>query len=65
MAEFRSLDETMSRKPEEPKPDLDNPEWTAADFVAATKFPHGLRLTDLKPCELVQIMEKRGSQQEP
>jgi predicted RNA-binding protein with PUA-like domain len=55
----------MSRESDEPKPDQDNPEWTAADFAAATKFPHGLRLTDLKPGELVQIMEKRRSQQEP
>jgi uncharacterized protein (DUF4415 family) len=55
----------MSRKLKEPIFDDDNPEWTKADFAAATKFPRGVRLKDLKPGELVRIVGKRGPQKAP
>ena len=54
----------MSRK-REPVFDDDNPEWTKADFAAATKFPRGLRLKDLKPAELDRLIRKRGPQKTP
>ena len=41
-----------------PAIDDDNPEWTTADFAAATKFPGGVRLKDLKPDELERILER-------
>ena len=55
----------MPRKAKPPVFDEDNPEWTKADFAAATKFPRGVRLKDLKPSELVQIVGKRGPQKAP
>ena len=55
----------MSRKLKEPVFDDDNPEWTKADFAAATKFPGGLRLKDLKPGELERLVRKRGPQRAP
>jgi uncharacterized protein (DUF4415 family) len=55
----------MSRKAKEPVFDDDNPEWTKADFAKATKFPAGVRLKDLKPDELEQILKKRGPQKSP
>jgi len=55
----------MSRKPKHPVFDEDNPEWTKGDFAAATKFPRGLRLKDLKPAELERIVRKRGLQKAP
>jgi uncharacterized protein (DUF4415 family) len=55
----------MPRKLKEPVFDDDNPEWTKADFARATKFPTGVRLADLKPGELAQILPKRGPQKAP
>ena len=55
----------MPRRTKPPVFDEDNPEWTKADFAAATKFPRGVRLKDLKPSELVQIVGKRGLQKAP
>jgi uncharacterized protein (DUF4415 family) len=55
----------MTRKAKEPIFDDDNPEWTKADFSAATKFPGGVRLKDLKPGELARILPKRGPQKAP
>jgi uncharacterized protein (DUF4415 family) len=55
----------MPRKAKPPVFDDDNPEWTKADFAAATKFPRGMRLKDLKPGEFVRILGKRGPQKEP
>jgi uncharacterized protein (DUF4415 family) len=55
----------MSRKLKEPLFDDDNPEWTKADFAAATKFPRGVRLKDLKPGELERLVRKRGPQKTP
>jgi uncharacterized protein (DUF4415 family) len=55
----------MSRKAKHPVFDEDNPEWTKADFAAATKFPRGVRLKNLKPAELGQIVGKRGPQKAP
>jgi uncharacterized protein (DUF4415 family) len=55
----------MSRKLKEPIFDDDNPEWTKADFAAATKWPDGVRLKDLKPGELARILPKRGPQKTP
>ena len=55
----------MSRKLKEPVFDDDNPEWTKADFAAATKFPAGARLKDLNPAELARILGKRGPQKAP
>ncbi|MFH0302524.1 BrnA antitoxin family protein [Bradyrhizobium sp. 31Argb] len=52
----------MSKKAKPPVFDEDNPEWTKADFAAATKFPRGVRLKDLKPGELERIVRKRGPQ---
>ncbi len=48
----------MSRKIKHPVFDEDNPEWTKTDFAAATKFPRGLRLKNLKPAELARIRWK-------
>jgi uncharacterized protein (DUF4415 family) len=55
----------MPRKTKPPVIDDDNPEWTKADFAAATKFPPGVRLKDLKPNALAQIRGKRGPQKAP
>jgi uncharacterized protein (DUF4415 family) len=55
----------MPRKAKPPVVDEDNPEWTKADFAAATKFPRGVRLKDLKPGELARIVGKRGPQKTP
>jgi uncharacterized protein (DUF4415 family) len=55
----------MSKKAKPPVFDEDNPEWTKADFAAATKFPRGVRLKDLKPGELERIVRKRGPQKTP
>jgi uncharacterized protein (DUF4415 family) len=55
----------MPRRGKRPVIDDDNPEWTKADFVAATKFPAGVRLKDLKPSELVRALGKRGPQKAP
>jgi uncharacterized protein (DUF4415 family) len=55
----------MSRKVKQPVIDDDNPEWTKADFAAATKFPAGVRLKDLKPSELARVLPKRGPQNAP
>jgi uncharacterized protein (DUF4415 family) len=55
----------MSRKVKQPVIDDDNPEWTKADFAAATKFPGGVRLKDLRPSDLAQIRGKRGPQKVP
>jgi uncharacterized protein (DUF4415 family) len=55
----------MSRKAKPPVFDEDNPEWTKADFAAATKFPRGVRLKDLKTNELIRIVGKRGPQRTP
>ena len=59
----------MSRKLK--KPDFDdpewddNPEWTEADFAKAAKWPAGLRLQDVTPAQLAQIVKKRGPQKAP
>jgi uncharacterized protein (DUF4415 family) len=55
----------MPRKAKQPVIDDDNPEWTKADFAAATKFPGGVRLKDLRPSDLVRIRGKRGPQKVP
>jgi uncharacterized protein (DUF4415 family) len=55
----------MPRKVKQPIFDDANPEWTKADFAAATKFPGGLRLKDLKPGELARLVGKRGPQKAP
>jgi uncharacterized protein (DUF4415 family) len=55
----------MPRQVKQPIFDDDNPEWTKADFAAATKFPGGLRLKDLKPGELARLVGKRGPQKAP
>jgi uncharacterized protein (DUF4415 family) len=55
----------MSRKLKEPVFDDDNPEWTKADFAKATKWPSGIRLKDLTPSALAQIVRKRGPQKAP
>jgi uncharacterized protein (DUF4415 family) len=55
----------MPRKLKEPVFDDDNPEWTKADFARATKFPKGVRLSDLTPSELARILPKRGPQKAP
>ncbi len=55
----------MSKKAKPPVFDEDNPEWTKADFAAATKFPRGVRLKDLKRGELERIVRKRGPQKTP
>jgi uncharacterized protein (DUF4415 family) len=55
----------MPRRIKEPIFDDDNPEWTKADFAAATKFPAGIRLRDLKPSELARVLGKRGPQKAP
>ena len=36
-----------------------------ADFAKATKFSAGVRLKDLKPGKLEQILRKRGPQKSP
>ena len=55
----------MPRKVKQPAIDDDNPEWTKADFAAATKFPGGVRLKDLRPSDLARIRGKRGPQKVP
>jgi uncharacterized protein (DUF4415 family) len=55
----------MPRRLKEPVFDEDNPEWTKADFVRATKSPAGVRVADLKPGELARILPKRGPQKTP
>ena len=55
----------MPRRIKEPIFDDDNPEWTKADFAAATKFPAGIRLKDLKPSELARVLGKRRPQKAP
>jgi uncharacterized protein (DUF4415 family) len=55
----------MPRKVKQPIIDDDNPEWTKADFAAATKFPRGVRLKDLRPSDLARIRAKRGPQKVP
>ena len=55
----------MPRKVKQPVIDDDNPEWTKADFAAATKFPGGVRLKDLRPSDLARIRGKRGPQKVP
>jgi uncharacterized protein (DUF4415 family) len=55
----------MPRKVKQPVIDDDNPEWTRADFAAATKFPGGVRLKDLTPNDLARIRDKRGPQKVP
>jgi uncharacterized protein (DUF4415 family) len=55
----------MPRKTEPPVIDDDNPEWTKVDFAEATKFPPGVRLKDLKPSALAQMLGKRGPQKAP
>jgi uncharacterized protein (DUF4415 family) len=55
----------MSRKLKEPVFDDDNPEWTKADFAKATKWPAGVRLQDVTPSQLAQIVGKRGPQKAP
>ena len=55
----------MPRKAKPSVFDDDNPEWTKADFAAATKFPRGVRLKDLKASELGRIVGKRGPQKAP
>jgi uncharacterized protein (DUF4415 family) len=55
----------MPRKVKQSIFDDDNPEWTKADFAAATKFPGGPRLKDLKPGELARLVGKRGPQKAP
>jgi len=55
----------MPRKVKQPVIDDDNPEWTKADFAAATKFPGGVRLKDLRPSHLARIRGKRGPQKLP
>jgi hypothetical protein len=61
----RAKEDAMPGKTKQPVLDEDNPEWTKTDFAVATKFPPGVRLRDLKPSELVQMMEKRASQRKP
>ena len=55
----------MPRKTKPPIFDEENPEWTKADFAAATKFPRGVRLKDLKASELARLVGKRGPQKAP
>jgi uncharacterized protein (DUF4415 family) len=55
----------MPRKIKQPVIDDDNPEWTKADFAAATKFPRGVRLKDLKPSALARVLGTRGPQKAP
>src|SRR5713226_2727544 len=55
----------MPRKVKQPAIDDDNPEWTKADFAAATKFPGGVRLKDLKPGTLARVQGTRGAQKAP
>jgi uncharacterized protein (DUF4415 family) len=55
----------MPRKSNPPVLDEENPEWTKADFAAATKFPRGVRLNDLTPTDLAKIAGKRGPQKAP
>ena len=55
----------MPRKVKQPAIDDDNPEWTKADFAAATKFPGGMRLKDLKPNTLARVQGTRGVQKAP
>ena len=55
----------MPRKVKQPIFDDDNPEWTKADFAAATKFPGGVRLKDLKPSTLARVQGTRGAQKAP
>ncbi len=43
----------------------DNPEWTKADFAKAKKWPAGVRLQDVTPSQLAQIVKKRGPQKTP
>src|ERR1700682_3119591 len=54
----------MPRKVKQPIIDDDNPEWTKADFAAATKFS-GVRLKDLKPGTLARVQGTRGAQKAP
>jgi uncharacterized protein (DUF4415 family) len=55
----------MSRKMKKPVFDNENPEWTKADFAAATSFTPGVRLKDLKPGQLERLVGKRGPQKTP
>ena len=55
----------MSRKTRQPAPDKENPEWTREDFAKATKFPAGVRLSDMKPAQLASLVGKRGPQKAP
>jgi uncharacterized protein (DUF4415 family) len=55
----------MSRKAKKSVFDEENPEWTKADFAAATHFPRGVKLKDLKPGELERLVRKRGPQKTP
>lgn len=55
----------MSRKIRQPAPDKENPEWTREDFAKATRFPAGVRLSDIKPAHLASLVGKRGPQKTP
>jgi len=55
----------MSRKTKQPAPDKENPEWTREDFAKATRFPAGVRLSDMKPAPLASLVGKRGPQKAP
>jgi uncharacterized protein (DUF4415 family) len=55
----------MSRKTRRPVLGKENPEWTREDFAKATKFPAGVRLSDMKPAQLASLVGKRGPQKAP
>lgn len=53
----------MPRKAKEPVFDDDNPEWTEADFARATRFPGGIKMSDVTPEILARVT--RGPQKSP
>lgn len=55
----------MSRKTRQPAPDKENPEWAREDFAKATRFPAGVRLSDMKPAQFASLVGKRGPQKAP
>jgi uncharacterized protein (DUF4415 family) len=54
----------MSRKPNQPVFDDDNPEWTDEDFAMATRFDPPIKAKDLTP-EILARVARRGPQKEP
>lgn len=45
----------MPRKAKEPVFDDDNPEWTEVDFARATRFPGGIKMSDVTPEILARV----------